>query len=711
MILMEETKPVAGRSPTAREDRRDGTDPTAAVPARGLTAGHPAAVAAYQKAAAVLAGGAMLVGVLSLVGLIWGLDALTRIAGSTSSIKANAAVSILLAGVALWLLSREPIGTARRRIGQGMALLVVLVGLLTLVEFAFGWSIGIDQALLREEPGAFGTRYPGRMAIAAAVDLVLLGAALFLLGTRAPAGIAQWLACIAGLISLLPFTGYLYGADFLSELGVQVQMSLPAAAGLLLLSLGVLLARPDQGLMTAITSDTSGGAVSRRLLPAALLLPLLLGWIRLSGQRAGLYGTELGLAVFALANISTLVVLVILNARRLYEADQRRTRDEEERERLLRREQAARAEAEAASARFRGLVESGPDAILMVDEEGRITLVNSQAERLFGYPREELLGKPVEVLVPERFRERHVSYRAGYVAAPRTRPMGVGLDLYALRRDGTELPVEISLSPLSTEQGLQVIAGIRDITARKQAEEQIRSLNRALEQRAAALEATNKELEAFSYSVSHDLRAPLRSIDGFSQALLEDYGDTLDAMGQDYLRRVRAATQRMGQLIDDILKLSRITRAEMRSQTVDLSALAHAVAEELQQRDPQRRVEWRIAEGVIVQGDPPLLRVVLENLLGNAWKFTSKREEARIEFGVLRQDDQPVYYVRDNGAGFDMARVDKLFRPFQRLHTEEEFPGTGIGLATVQRIILRHGGRIWAEGAVGQGATFYFTLS
>lgn len=224
------------------------------------------------------------------------------------------------------------------------------------------------------------------------------------------------------------------------------------------------------------------------------------------------------------------------------------------------------------------------------------------------------------------------------------------------------------------------------------------------------LKAANQELEAFSYSVSHDLRAPLRSIDGFSQALLEDYADKLDGSGKDYLQRVRAAATRMGELIDDMLQLSRVTRTDMRHETVDLSTLADSVVADLSRADPGRHVETIISPGLQTEGDAKLLRIVLVNLLSNAWKFTGNQTAARVELGTQDNGDERVFYIRDNGAGFDMAYADKLFGAFQRLHAASEFPGTGIGLAIVQRIVHRHGGRIWAEGAIGQGATFHFTL-
>jgi PAS domain S-box-containing protein len=337
------------------------------------------------------------------------------------------------------------------------------------------------------------------------------------------------------------------------------------------------------------------------------------------------------------------------------------------------------------------------DAIVIVDAQGRIVLANARMERLFGYSRAELLGEPIEILLPEQLREAHAASRDGYLADPQVRTMGAGLDLLGRRRDGSEFPADVSLAPLETEQGVLVAATICDLTERRRAD--------------AALSAANAELEAFSYSVSHDLRAPLRSINGFSTVILEDYGHQLDPEARALFERVRAAAERMGQLIDDLLGLAGVGRAEMRQQAVDLSAIAREVTDQLREQAPGRDVVVRISDDALARGDRRLLRVALENLLHNAWKFTGDQPRAVIEFGAGEHDGHRVFFVRDNGAGFDMAYAHRLFGAFQRLHAFGEFEGNGIGLATVQRIVRRHGGQVWAEGAVGEGATFTFTLA
>ncbi|WP_157679826.1 sensor histidine kinase [Nitrosococcus watsonii] len=363
-------------------------------------------------------------------------------------------------------------------------------------------------------------------------------------------------------------------------------------------------------------------------------------------------------------------------------------------------------------ARFRSLFEAVPDGIVIADSNGQLLLVNAQVEKLFGYSRKELIGQKIEILLPEQHRKAQAIYRQLYTRDNTiTRPMGVRLELYGRRKDGTTFPAEINVSPLNKKEiYFSIISTIRDISERRKTENKIRALNQKLQQHVTKLSTVNKELEAFSYSVSHDLRAPLRSIDGFSQALLEDYEDKLDREGQGYLQRVRAATQRMGRLIDDLLQLSRISRVEMIPQKVDLSRLAQEIATTLRTEEPQRQVEFCIGQDLTASGDSRLLRILLDNLLGNAWKFSANQPQARITLGMLAKEGKPVFFVRDNGAGFDMRYIDKLFDPFQRLHGANEYPGTGIGLATAQRVVHRHGGQIWAEGQINQEATFYFTL-
>jgi PAS domain S-box-containing protein len=347
------------------------------------------------------------------------------------------------------------------------------------------------------------------------------------------------------------------------------------------------------------------------------------------------------------------------------------------------------------------IVESSGDAIIASSLDGRIQSWNKGAERLFGYAAEEMIGRPISLLLlPEREGEE-----PSLIARLAKGDAALRFETARRRKDGSDVDVSVTISPIHDSGGDLVGASMaaRDISDWKRAEAQV------VRAREAAL-AANRELEAFNYSVAHDLRAPLRAIDGFSHVLLEDYGKTLDAEGQRHLQRVRDAAQHMGRLIDSLLALSRVTRTGIRNQRVDLSELARATAERLKESQPNRIMELAIGDGFTESGDSVLLGAVIENLLNNAWKFTRDQPNPRIEFGSIHEGGQTTYFVRDNGAGFDMAFASKLFGVFQRLHTPGEFEGTGVGLATVERIVHRHGGRVWAEGKVGEGACFYFNL-
>ena len=490
--------------------------------------------------------------------------------------------------------------------------------------------------------------------------------------------------------------------------------------------------------------------------------------------------------------------------------------------------------------KFRSIVESANAAIILSDINGKIIFWNRGAEEVFQYSETEIIDKPLTTIMPERHKSAYLKAMEHFRKTGEGKNFGKITEIEGLKKDGTEVSVQLSFTkwkngkgdvfsgilyditdrkqseealrkseeflaetsriaknggweidletntvsftdetyrihglpqtkPPNVENAIKfytpeaqpIIQGavqeaiangtsydlelpfinaygehlwvrttgkvefkegkavrlygyIQDITDRKHAEEEIVKyrdhLEEMVEERTAQLEAANKELEAFSYSVSHDLRAPLRSIDGFSQALIEDYPDKLDEQGKDYLNRVRSASEKMAQLIEAILSLSRLTRGEMKRSTVDLTDIVNSITSGLKLLHPDRKVEFVIAENVTANCDYAMLQIVLENLLRNACKFTGKHPSARIEFGVTEKDGKAVYFVKDDGAGFDMHYADKLFTAFQRLHTESEFKGIGIGLATVQRIIHRHGGEIWAEGEIEKGATFYFTL-
>lgn len=350
--------------------------------------------------------------------------------------------------------------------------------------------------------------------------------------------------------------------------------------------------------------------------------------------------------------------------------------------------------------RYRSLLQLSPNA-LAVHSGGKFVYMNDAGIEMLGASEEgEVVGRPVLDFVHDDSKK---------LARQRMRQVGRGeeagpVEQKWVRLDGSVIDMEAAATPITYlgEPAAQIV--LRDITARKKAE-------REAELRIAELTRSNAELEQFAYAVSHDLRVPLRSLDGFSRILLEDYSERLDEEGRGYLGRIRASSTKMGEMVENLLDLSRLTRAEMHSESVDISEIARSAAADLRSENPGRRVEVIVAGGLKAEGDRHLLKTALSNLMDNAWKFTRRSPRARVVVGQIEQEGRPVYFVRDNGVGFDMAHAGKLFAPFQRLHSDKEFEGAGIGLTAVSRIIDRHGGRVWAEGEPDKGATFYFSLS
>ena len=652
----------------------------------------------FESVTPVLSVMTMAIGVLVMLGWISDNEMLKAFVPRFSPMKFNAALTAAVAATGLLSTTRahgvSP--SQARRIAFACAGFAVLMGLLTLFETFTGVDLGIDQAIIHESNVLPGL-HPGRMAWTTSISFVIFGAVLHLLtrDAEAYAMAIQAGAVIIILIAVTTVLGYVYDTERLyRERLTYTPMAINAATAFTFLGTAVLCARRDYLVRRIISDSGPAGSTARQLVPVAILLPLLGGMLTAMADHLGVTGHTFDIALFAAVMMACFTGMVVWNADSLY------------------RIEALRKKAETARSHLAAIVESSGDGIISIELDGTIRSWNAAAEKIYGFSATEIMGSSVFVLAPSG----HAGEMEALIERVRHGVTVEDHETVRTRKDGIQIHVSMTLSPIRDETdnvtGISIV--VRDITQKVHAEQELKRYRDHLEEevdaRTAQLRAAYHEMEMFSYSVSHDLRIPLRAMDGYSRMLLEDYNDRLDDEGRRMLNVVRSNSQRMARLIDDILDFIRLGRQNMKIGMVDMGWLAQSVADELKPLTAGRNVSVNLLPMPAAEGDHRMLRQVFYQLLNNAIKFTRPKPDAVIELSGHVEGGEHIYRIRDNGVGFDMKYSNKLFGMFHRLHGIEEFEGNGTGLAVAKRIVNRHGGRIWAEAEVGKGATFNFSL-
>jgi PAS domain S-box-containing protein len=609
-----------------------------------------------------------------------------------SAMKVMTAIGLIIVGGMLWVAYLSLSGRIGTRTGKVIALsggtLIILASGSIIALRIFGGS-AVSDAIRLIDNELLAPSSPG-----ASICLLSLGIALFFTALRSTAAVwlSQSFAMLTLTIPLIRYIGLVYSVHAIAQITNAPPMAPITAFASFIAGAGVLALRPDTGFMAGLTSDTAGGKTLRRLLPFTVLVPFVLGWLRLEALRTGLAGLGFGLTILVVCTILILTGIVWWNSLAIDRSERERARVQDN----LR----------GAEERYRTTLDHMLEGCQIIGFDWRYLYVNEVAATQGRQQRSTLTGKTMMECYPGiEATEMFAALRAcmGNRVARR-------LENEFTYPDGKRAWFTLSIEPVP--EGIFILSS--DITNEKklqrELEEHRNHLAELVKDRTAELEAVNKELEAFSYSVSHDLRAPLRHIDGFAELLSKHAGGHLDAKSRRFIETICNSAKEMGTLIDELLVFSRMGRAEIKKVRYNVNDMVKGVISELKGETAGRHVEWKIDDLPEVFGDPSMMRLVWVNVISNAVKYTRNKERACIEIGTIPDGSDTVFFVRDNGVGFDMEFADKLFGVFQRLHRTQDFEGIGVGLANVKRIMTRHGGKVWAEGEVDQGATFYFSL-
>ncbi|PJZ67451.1 PAS domain-containing sensor histidine kinase [Leptospira wolffii] len=660
------------------------------------------------------------IGATVILGWAFDIDIFKRPNPAWVSMNPLTAVGFGFIGLSLLLLFRDKV--RYRIIVRSASFLISLIGAVKIFGLSIGLDFGLDKILFSQKVASdIINGRPNQMAPNTAFDFLLLGLSVFFLTLRKASlrSASNYLSFVVMLVGIFSVVGYLYQVKEFYGFLSFIPMALPTAICFLFCSFSILIYNGDYAFMRVFTSRYLGGKLARILFPFIILVPVIFGMLRIYLYRIYPVSFELGVGFLITAIILTFFLVVYFASSELDKADRARTKAEEDLsglnrdlERLV---QLRTMELYRSENRFRTIIEQFPYPVLTYTSDGSCTGANLAWEEMWNARRDNLVDynilKDSQMQKSDLF---HHVQRAFSGEAAVSEPYKYDPSL--IGKEGRARWMQLVLHPVKNTAGklLEVIAVQQDITESKEAEDEIRSLNNALEervrQRTEQLLLANKELESFSYSISHDLRAPIRGINGYTRILEEDYGDKLDAEANRVISKILANAKQMGQLVDDLLEFSRLGRMELAHRELLTKDIVSAVYSELSGYEKNRDIELVVGSLPNVRADQMAFRQLWVNLISNALKYTRKTEKARIEIGSFEENGESIFFIKDNGAGFNMQYYEKIFGVFQRLHSQEDFEGTGVGLAIVNRIVSRHGGRVWAEGEIGKGASFYFTM-